>query len=215
MKRLVAVCMVAGLLLAGSTTAFAVPITVNQAGDVAFNSVVNSGFTTVFAADHSSTITWFQPFSAATIPAADFSAYPVGGVQTGPVLTSSGSLVLTYTGSDGASTLWRGTSSTSWAAQLGTLVASPGMYNTGTGTTTVTLSNATWVTPTGIWLQVRAPGADQDNVMKTSTLNVTTHYVYSYTYDDGTLPAVPAPGALLLASMGAGVISWLRARRTL
>ena len=42
MKRLVAVCMVAGLLLATSTAAFATPITVTQSGDVAFDNTVLS-----------------------------------------------------------------------------------------------------------------------------------------------------------------------------
>ncbi len=179
MKR-VAVCLMAGVLLATSTAAFAVPITVTQSGDVPFTSAVTTGFTKTFASDWSSTTTWFQPYSAAVIPAAPdwatlYSAYDPG-VASGPTLSSTGSLSIVASGvSESTEPVWRGTGSSTWVASLGNLAVSPGSGNTGDGTTLITLTGASWLAPTGFYAQVRSPNQDQDVTVKSSTLNVTTH----------------------------------------
>jgi len=220
MKK-VAVCVMASVLLAMSTAAFATPITGTWTWTApAWDNTVSSGFTKAFAGDWSSTITWSQPYADATAPTlpsmADLGLDPAGVLTwDAPDITiDSASLTIGATGVNAATyPVHRGTSSTTWVAQIGTLVESPGLFHAGEGTTNITLVDPdAWLAPTGFYLQVRAPSNDQDVVVKSSKLQASSHWDYDYSYEP---PVIPAPGAILLASLGAGLVSWMRARKVL
>jgi hypothetical protein len=87
---------------------------------------------------------------------------------------------------------------------LGTLTQGPD----GTDTTTV-FSLADYATLAGpFYVKVQVdptPGWDYTATVKTSQLVVWAEEP----------PVVPVPGAVLLASLGAGLVSWLRARKAL
>jgi hypothetical protein len=226
MKRRIAVCVVTGFLLVTSTAAFATPIMGTWAWNApGYDNTVSSGFTKTFASDWSSTITWFQPYSNASAPtlptAAGLGLDPAGTLtwSSPTIKIDSASLKIigndTYCSVGETEPVWRGTSSSAWVASLGNLT-----QGLSTTTTTFTLSNPTWLAPTGFYLQARIPGSNQLATITSSELKVAAEWDYSYSYEAPLPPPappapVPAPGAILLVSLGAGLVPWLRARKAL
>jgi hypothetical protein len=220
-----------GALLATSTAAFATPITGTWTWTApAYDNTVSSGFTKATdSVAHTSTITWFQPYSNATAPTlptmADLGLDPAGTLTwDAPDITIDGaSLTVKATGVNAATyPLSRGASTAGpFPNQIGTLVQSGGLFNTGEGTTSITLVDPdAWLAPTGFGLRLGAPtaipGNDQDVAVTSSKLQASSHWDYGYSYEPPVIPpVVPAPGAILLASMGAGLVSWLRVRKAL
>ncbi len=213
MKRLFAVCMVGGLLLAASTAAFATPMTVNWSASV---STDNPWSTT-----STNTLTWFQPYTptAPTLPDPSTLGVPAGctGSWSGPTITFNN---VTWTivawGVNPAIVLQCSTepaevdpvstgptSSGAWTWTGVNLTPTTALFGQGTSTTVITLSG---VPDSGFWGNIGnvGPGLpNQDDYVKSSDLKVSATYTYTYTYTCPCPPApVPAPGAILLASMG-------------
>lgn len=222
MKRF-AVCLMASVLLATSTAAFATPVTVTiNMPDEMYDNTVNSGInnSTTYPAG-TGKITWFQPYSF-TAAAPDLTPYPAGGTLTGPDVDITSAVLTILADNVGPGQVdevrIQPGGSGSWTL-LGNLVAHATEWDQ--DTTTVFTFDATTrgllegTTGFNVEVKLTQYPNNQGDIVKSSKLAATTAYSYDYTYDDTPAPVIPAPGAILLASMGAGLVSWLRARKTL
>jgi hypothetical protein len=198
-----------GILLAASTAAFATPVSWERAVTIPALPITRSD---------STPITWFQEYQP-------YDAAHPGSSKNDPILYDAAhKATLTIVAKDVSSTSWpadpdgetdsvfRGTTSSGpWTSLNANLVQS----GTSSGTTVINLGNPnSWLKgTTGFYVQVDLDGTL--SVWYPTTVLSATLRVWTEWTEPTKPPVVPAPGAILLASLGAGLVSLLRTRKVM